>query len=214
VKLALTGLSCLPSGHRRFLRYIGPMAFYSVAVFIGVAFVSGGCSRSGALVDRKPDATQGPPDLTPLESPEHSGSGNNDLGGALFDEAALSRVLPAQVREFGAGPLQVDSQYVRREYTRGATKITVTIAMPDATPLTYAEWVKMSASSHQVTLDIFPRLGSGFYDCAPQGTDELCHVHIHLRSGHHVEMMGRQNAHRADFDALLRQLPLSKLSSM
>jgi hypothetical protein len=191
------------------------MEFYSVAVIIGVAFVSEGCSRSGTLVDRKHDAAQEAPvasNLTPLEFPADSGSGNNDRGGVLLDEAALSLVLPERVGDFGAGPLQVESQYARREYTRGTTKISVTIAIPGATPLTYAEWVKMTASSPQVTLDIFPRLGSGFYDCAAQGTDELCHVHIHLRSGHHVEMMGRQSAHRADFDALLRHLPLSKLS--
>jgi len=197
------------------LRYIGPMGFYSAAVLIGVAFVFGGCSRRGALVNRKPEATQEPPlasDLKPLESPVHSGSGNNER--VSLDEAALSLVLPERVGDFGAGPLQVESQYIRREYTRGTTKISVTIAIPGATPLTYAEWVKMSASSPQVTLDIFPRLGSGFYDCVPQGSEQLCHVHIQLRSGHHVEMMGQQNAHRADFDALLRVLPLSKLSSV
>jgi len=196
---------------------MGPMRLYSVAVFIGVAFLSGGCSRSGALVDRNPEATQQLPVtsvLPPPESPEHSGSGDNDRSGVLLDGSALSRVLPERVGDFGAGPLQVESQYVRREYTRGTTKISVTVAIPGATPLTYAEWVKMSASSPQVTLDIFPKLGSGFYDCAPRGADELCHVHIHLRSGHHVEMMGRQNAHRADFDALLRRLPLDMLSSV
>ena len=193
------------------------MGFCSAAVFIGVVCVSGGCSRSGALVDRKPEATQEPlvaSVLTPPESPEHSGTGDNDRSGVLLDGAALSRVLPDRAGDFGAGPLQVESQYVRREYTRGTTKISVTIAIPGATPLTYAEWVTMSGSSPQVTLDIFPKLGSGFYDCPLRGADELCHVHIHLRSGHHVEMMGRQNAHRADFDALLRRLPLDMLSSV
>lgn len=210
-------MSGLRSGHRRFLRYIGPMWLYSVAVFIGVAFVYAGCSRSGELMDRRPDATQKVPSAfvpTPVLQPEPSGSGDGVHRGVSSDVAGLSRILPERAGDFGAGPLQVESQYVRREYTRGASKISVTIAIPGATPLTYAEWEKMSASSPQVILDIFPKLGSGFYDCALQTSNEHCNVHIHLRSGHHVEMMGRQAAHLADFDALLKGLPLGTLSSV
>jgi hypothetical protein len=193
------------------------MFFCSVAALVSVALLFGGCARSRAFIDGKPDATHELPvasGLPQMESPGHSGPDDKDQRAALLDDAALSRALPEQVRDFEAGPLYVEPQFVRREYTRGNTKISVTIAKPGATPMTYDEWVNMSASSPQVILDIFPKAGSGFYDCAPQGTDELCHIHIHLRSGHHVEMMGQQNAHRADFDALLRRIRLSALSNV
>jgi hypothetical protein len=69
----------------------------------------------------------------------------------------------------------------------------------------------LSDSYPQVRLDISPNSGAGFYDCAGKDLTGNCNVHIHLRSGHHVEMMGEQHAYRRDFDALLPKLPLGSL---
>jgi hypothetical protein len=123
----------------------------------------------------------------------------------------LAAALPDRAGDFVAGPLVVDPLFVRRSYSRGNARINVTIAVPDATPLRYEDWVRMSASSPQVRLEIAPNTGAGFYDCASADPQATCNVHIHLRSGHHVELMGEQNAVRAEFDALLPELPLRVL---
>lgn len=104
------------------------------------------------------------------------------------------------------------SGYVRRLYSRGKTKISVTIAEPGKTPISYDDWVKMSASSPAALLDVPANLGAGFYDCSSNGTEGLCNVHIHLKAGYHIELMGEGTAVRADFDELLRGLPLRMLA--
>jgi hypothetical protein len=124
---------------------------------------------------------------------------------------ALAAALPDRAGEFVAGPLTVDPLFVRRSYSRGKARINVTIAVPGATPLRYEDWVQMSASSPQVRLEIAPNTGAGFYDCASESKLATCNVHIHLLTGHHVELMGEQNAVRAEFDALLPGLPLRLL---
>jgi hypothetical protein len=50
-------------------------------------------------------------------------------------------MLPDKAGPFTAGAL------VRREYSRGSAKISVTIAEAGATPMKYDEWVKMSGGS-------------------------------------------------------------------
>ena len=191
------------------------MRFISFWAVVSAGMLCSACSRNESSKARGAEANREPSIASTSElakPPEISRPGDGDRSGASMDGAALSRVLPERAGDFAAGPLDIEPQFVRREYSRTSTRISVTIAVPNATPMTYEDWVKSSASSPQVTLDIFPKSGSGFYDCASRGTDELCHVHIHLRSGHHIEMMGQKNAHRADFDALLKQLPLSTLS--
>jgi hypothetical protein len=127
--------------------------------------------------------------------------------------APMSRALPDRAGTFVAGPLVIEPQFVRRIYSLGTARISVTIAAPDATPMKYDEWVKLSASSPQVTLEITPNAGNGFYDCVGRDTAGICNVHIHLRSGHHLEMMGEGHAYRADFDALLPELRLRDLTA-
>jgi len=125
----------------------------------------------------------------------------------------LAVALPERAGAFIAGPLAVEPQFIRRSYTRGETRISVTIAAPEATPLRYEDWIQMSAASPQVQLEIAPNAGAGFCDCASDSAQATCNVHIHLRSGHHVEMMGEQNAFRGEFDALLSRLPLRLLGT-
>ena len=125
----------------------------------------------------------------------------------------LAKMLPEKAGPFKAGPLVTESQFVRREYTRGTTKISVTIADAGATPVTYDEWVKMSGTSPAVKLDAPANAAAGFYDCSAQGAASVCNVHIHMRTGYHLELMGEGKAHREDFDAILRGLPISTLAT-
>jgi hypothetical protein len=94
------------------------------------------------------------------------------------------------------------------------TRINVTISTAGATQITFDDWVKMSTDSPQVRLAVPPNAGAGFYDCVGKDLSGMCNVHIHLRSGNHIEMMGEHEAHRADFDALLSALPLRELVVM
>jgi L-ascorbate metabolism protein UlaG (beta-lactamase superfamily) len=126
---------------------------------------------------------------------------------------SLSSMLPDNAGPFTAGTLVADRQFVRREYSRGSTKISVTIAVAGATPMNYDEWVRMSGTSPAVRLDVPANSGAGFYDCDAAGPEAVCNVHIHLRSGYHIELMGQGKAHRADFQALLRGLPMRALAT-
>jgi hypothetical protein len=133
--------------------------------------------------------------------------------GPPTNRSSLSNMLPDKAGPYTAGPLVVDSQFVRREYSRGSTKISVTIAVAGATPMNYDEWVRMSGTSPAVRLDVPANSGAGFYDCDAAGPEAVCNVHIHLRSGYHIELMGQGKAHRADFHALLRGLPMRALAT-
>ena len=97
---------------------------------------------------------------------------------------------------------------------RGATKISVTIAVAGATPITFEEWVKMSGTSPAVKLDAPEKLAAGFYDCTAEVASAPCNVHIHFRAGYHLELMGDGKARRADFDALLQGLPIRQLAEL
>ncbi len=126
--------------------------------------------------------------------------------------ATLAQALPDHAGPFTAGPALEDPLFVRRSYARGPAHISVTISVPNATPIEYQEWVRMSADSPQVRLNLAPGLGAGFYDCARKDLEGRCNVHIHLRAGYHIEMMGEQAAYRADFDDLLAALRLRTLA--
>ena len=127
-------------------------------------------------------------------------------------DSPLARFLPDKAGAFEAGILTSEPQFVRRSYSRGSTRISVTIATPGATPMTFEEWVKMSQGSPAVTLDVPANTAAGFYDCTSPSAGAECNVHIHFRAGYHLELMGEGNAHRTDFDELLRGLPLQFLT--
>ena len=126
---------------------------------------------------------------------------------------SIAKILPDKAGPFAASPLIVDSQFVRRQYSHGSTKISVTIAEPAATPIMFDDWVKQSGTSPAVKLDLPVNSAAGFYDCDGTGPKAFCNVHIHMRSGYHLELMGEGHAYRADFDTLLRFLPLRKLAT-
>lgn len=121
-------------------------------------------------------------------------------------------MLPDKAGPFVATPLVVEPRFVRREYSEGETKISVTIANAGATPMSFEEWVKMSSTSPVVKLDAPAELAFGFYDCALPDAEAPCNVHIHFRAGYHLELMGEGKARRADFDVLLNNLPIRGLA--
>ncbi len=126
--------------------------------------------------------------------------------------SALLKYLPEHSGSFTAGALQEMPGYVRRLYAHGRTKISATIAEPGKTPISYDDWVKMSAPSPAVALVVPANSGAGFYDCSGNGTQGLCNVHIHLKAGYHIELMGEGTAVKSDFDDLLSGLPLAELA--
>jgi hypothetical protein len=175
----------------------------------------GACSRNESVTSRASSATNiasAPVSATTAAASysEPSASPAQDEG-ASASPGALSRVLPDRAGPFTAGVLVTDPQFVRRQYSRGRKKITVTVAAVGATPLKFDDWLKMIAPSPAVQLDVPPNTGAGFYDCESNGTEGACSVHIHMRSGHHVEMMGDGTTNRSDFDALLPGLKLGAL---
>jgi len=134
--------------------------------------------------------------------------------GPPANESPLATMLPDRAGPFIAAPLTSEPEFVRREYSRGKTKISVTIAVAGATPITFDEWVKMSGTSPAINLDAPPNSAAGFYDCAGPGADASCNVHIHFRVGYHLELMGEGKARRGDFDALLKALPIRQLAQL
>jgi L-ascorbate metabolism protein UlaG (beta-lactamase superfamily) len=130
------------------------------------------------------------------------------------NESPLAKMLPDRAGPFIAAPLKSEPEFVRREYSRGRTKISVTIAVAGAASITFDEWLKMSGTSPAVSLDAPANSAAGFYDCAGPGVDASCNVHIHFRVGYHLELMGEGKARRGDFDALLKALPIRRLAQL
>ena len=127
--------------------------------------------------------------------------------------AAASPSLPDVIPSWSAGPLQAREGYVRRTYTRGAARVTVTLARYQMSPDQYDEWVRTSEAGYpQAALDVAPGSGNGFYQCAEQAPSK-CDLLIQLRAGAHLEVRGEGAATRADVEALARGLPLRSLAA-
>jgi hypothetical protein len=117
------------------------------------------------------------------------------------------RALPDSVPPFAAGPLLLAQGYARRTYARGGVPIEVTVAERPVRADEYEQWVTQSSTYPQAALALPPSEANGFYTCS----GSPCDLHIQLRSGYHVEMMGGGRATRADLDALVARLPLQAL---
>ncbi len=178
------------------------MSQYGLFSLIAILTLAGGCSRKSATSSHVSNANPAPAIETAQSNRDQSPKLDNPLG----------KFLPVRAGSFEAGLLENDRQFVRREYSRGSTKISVTIANPGASPVTFDEWVKMSGTSPAVKLDLPSGAAAGFYDCTSPSAAAECNVHIHFRAGFHLEMMGQGNAHRADFDELLSGLPIRGLT--
>ena len=119
----------------------------------------------------------------------------------------LARALPDSAPPFAAGPLLPSPGYARRTYARGGVGIEVTVAARPVRADEYEQWVAQSSAYPQAALALPPSEGNGFYTCS----GAACDLHVQLRSGYHVEMMGGGRATRADLDELLARLPLAAL---
>lgn len=97
--------------------------------------------------------------------------------------------------------------FFRRAYGRpnGEATLEVTLAAMPSDADGYRRWVKGSADYAQVVLPFAPEDANGFFTCAPQGG--ACDLHIQLRAGVHVEIMGQGRAARAELEAFIPFLP-------
>jgi hypothetical protein len=127
--------------------------------------------------------------------------------------AAVAGERPAlpDIAGFSAGPVETTAEALRRTYTGGTARVTVTLARLAMTDPQYAEWVKASTASFpQAALAVGPDLGNGFYQCDAVGAH--CDLLVQLRSGVHLELRGGGTSTRADVDAIARGLPLGHLA--
>lgn len=121
----------------------------------------------------------------------------------------LSDAIPG----FVAGARERGDRFVRRTYTSGATRITVTLARHTMDDRAYDGWVAMSTAGFpQADLGLPTAVGNGFYQCSG-GAPETCDLLIQLRAGVHVEIRGGGTSTRAQVDAIRRGLPLAALAT-
>lgn len=118
-----------------------------------------------------------------------------------------------EVKGFTASPVEKQPEFVRRVYTRGPARLSVTLAHDGGTPESFSQWVKMSQGYPPAALPGAGENGSGFYDCKGEGAAERCDLHAQLRTGYHLEIFTGGTATRADLDALVRGLPLARLAT-
>jgi hypothetical protein len=122
--------------------------------------------------------------------------------------AGAALALPDALAGFAASPVVTGGEYVRRTYTRGATRIDVTLARAPLGDAGFDGWLSLSRQGFpQAALDAPAEDANGFYQCTdvPQPS---CDLLIQLRSGVHLELRGGGTSGRADVDALARGLPL------
>jgi hypothetical protein len=167
-----------------------------------VVLVAGGCSpraSTGSAAGAAPSGTveaAGP--SAPVAAP---------AAGSLAD------YLPDVANGFTAAPLERGPSYVRRDYRRGAVRVTITIGeMPD---LSLQRWIEMSSSFDYppAALDAPPDAAAGFYDCAGAKGAERCDLHAQTRGGLHIEVNGSGTATRADLDALMAGIPVRAMAA-
>lgn len=126
----------------------------------------------------------------------------------------LAGVLPHATGAFVASTLVHGEDYTQRIYTRGAVSVQVTVRDDGAFGARYYDsWVEMSTRYPRAELGLPANAGLGFYECGVTGEESLCDLHVHLRSGVHVELNGNGSATRADLDAIVRLVPLRQLAS-
>jgi hypothetical protein len=114
---------------------------------------------------------------------------------------------------FSASAVAPQGSAVHRSYTRGAARVTVTLARLPMSAEGYATWVETSTAGFpQAALDLPAGSGNGFYQC-DGGTDPSCDLLIQLRSGVHLELRGSGTSRRRDVDELARGLPLRTLAA-
>jgi hypothetical protein len=120
--------------------------------------------------------------------------------------------LPDVIAGFVAGAREPGDGWLRRTYTSGGTRITVTLARHAMDDAAWDGWVRMSTAGFpQADLELPADAGNGFYQCDDRAPDR-CDLLIQLRSGVHLEIRGGGTSTRRDVDAIRRGLPLAALA--
>jgi hypothetical protein len=128
-------------------------------------------------------------------------------------EPPAARALPEAGPPFVAGPLTPGDGYLRRAYAKGDVRIELTIAERKVRPDEYEQWIVQARDYPQAVLALPASEASGFYTCAGDGGPRVaCDLHIQLRAGYHIEVMGGGRATRADVDQLMARIPLGALA--
>ena len=130
---------------------------------------------------------------------------------ASNDLALMERALPAVAGAFGGGPVERHDEFVRRRYQRGATRIEITIAYRPQRGDDYQQWMTAARDYPVATLDLPPSDALGFFSCGDPAGRAACDLHVQLRAGYHVEVMGGGTATRADLEQLMAAVPLAAL---
>jgi hypothetical protein len=155
--------------------------------------------------------TPAPTAATTPEAPPSAATFSEEPPGAPSQKGTPPGSLPETIASFSAGALVVGEGFLRRDYRRAAVAIDVTIAPDPMDDEQYQHWVEMSAEYLPMSLEA-PE-GAGFFDCAGPEAQQPCNLHIQLRAGFHVEIMGGGTATRTDLTDLLRGLPLCVLAA-
>jgi hypothetical protein len=120
--------------------------------------------------------------------------------------------LPDAIGPFTAGARERGADYVRRTYSAGPTRLTVTLARHAMDRAAYDGWVAMSTAGFpQADLRLPADAANGFYQCEDRALDS-CDLLIQLRAGIHVEIRGGGISTRRDADTIRGGLPLAALA--
>ncbi len=101
--------------------------------------------------------------------------------------------------------------FLRRVYGRqnGDALINVTLARLPSDADGYRRWLNDSANYPQASLPIPSEEGNGFFTCAAAGG--ACDLHVQLRAGVHVEIMGQGRASRPEIERIAKCLPWGEI---
>jgi len=126
--------------------------------------------------------------------------------------SGFDKILPDTAAPFVASvPIQFGQGYFRRAYVFGSERVEITIAHFGPGPGAYDRWVAL-ANYPQAQLSLPAAQANGFFSCATDLTDAPCDLHIQLRSGFHVEVMGNGRVPRHDLTELMTHVRLGELS--
>jgi len=131
----------------------------------------------------------------------------------LAAKRAIEKVLPDAASPFTAAtPVHYGKGYVRRAYASGDKRVAITIARYGQDPGAFERWVAESANYPQAQLSLPEALAGGFFSCASELANSPCDLHIRLRSGFHVEVMGNGQVPRRDLAQLMTHVKLAELT--
>ncbi|HEX7505398.1 MAG TPA: hypothetical protein VF550_01420, partial [Polyangia bacterium] len=156
-----------------------------------VALASFGCRKSAQVLSEKTVA--GTASLTTARS-------------------GFDKILPDVAPPFAAAaPIDFSQGHVRRAYISGPKRVEIAIARFGMDAGAFERWVAGSASYPQAQLALPAAQANGFFSCSSDLADSPCDLHIQLRSGFHVEIMGNGHTPRHDLVEFMSHIQLDAL---